>query len=37
MKRKLIGMAIAAGAMLSACQTLENPTEFDIPQIRRKL
>ena len=31
MKRKLIGMAIAAGAMLSACQTLENPTEFDIP------
>ena len=31
MKRKLIGMAIAAGAMLSACQTLENPTEFDAP------
>lgn len=31
MKRKLIGMAIAAGAMLSACQTLENPTEFDTP------
>lgn len=31
MKRQLIGMAIAAGAMLSACQTLENPTEFDAP------
>ena len=31
MKRKLIGMAIAAGAMLSACQTLENPAEFDAP------
>ena len=31
MKRKLIGMAIAAGAMLSACQTLENPAEFDTP------
>lgn len=24
-------MAIAAGAMLSACQTLENPKEFDAP------
>lgn len=31
MKRQLIGMAIAAGAMLSACQTLENPKEFDAP------